>query len=157
MPPLFRTFFAQKKKERILFLSILPQKRGRRRRLVLQHVRTIEIRVARVVFIAFRVFNSTRVIREEARRVRKSACIIFYHLFFAEGKKNRPTFLVTGKTCRFCKDGLVHHTGRIATETIERQAREEQGRAKVYEEGEKSTREVRVGGRFRRRFFVGVL
>ena len=89
MPPLFRTFFAQKKKERILFLSILPQKLGRRRRLVLQHVRTIEIRVARVVFIAFRVFNSTRVIREEAKEGAEERVHLFFlpPVFSAEGEE----------------------------------------------------------------------
>ena len=51
-------------------------------------MRTIEIRVARVVFIAFRVFNSTRVIREEAKEGAEERVHLFFTTsFFAEGEE----------------------------------------------------------------------
>jgi|TARA_X000000368_G_scaffold416970_1_gene412117 hypothetical protein len=52
-------------------------------------VRTIEIRVARVVFIAFRVFNSTRVIREEAKEGAEERVHLFFlpPVFSAEGEE----------------------------------------------------------------------
>ena len=127
----FRTFFAQKKR-RGYYFSILPQN-GTTATLGIATRANDETRVVRVVFIV----SGTPDARNSRRG--KGGCgrariYFFYHLFFRQkGKRYRPYFCVTGRH-RICKDGLVHHTGRIATETVERQAREEQGRAKVNEE-----------------------